>query len=658
MIVFGGKGKMRGFFRVWLCILLWQLIPAWSSSGSESLKLAILPFKVHSAEDLSYLQKGIQDMLASRVVQGGGLRIVDSAAAMPRGDVAALDVSGAASVGKALGVDFVVFGSITKLGEHISLDGDLVDVTKGASSTHLYTEAANLDGVIPQIGQLAQEIRSSALGQPTQPLAKAQPQAPAASAALPQDRIVPEASGLPQNQIVPGASETALPEPPGGYPAPPGGFTGEDTGELFARSDDDALLNKENALNPSFIMSYEADKARRGYVKSPRLNLASIEALATGDTDGDGFLETVIVDEDAIYIYEDVMMEESNRQIIKPAAVFGKILSVDVGDVNKNGVAEIYVTTLEGEPISDFGSDQPGGDRLASQVIEFRDGKYQSIAERLPYFLRVTRSTQEGLVLLGQEKRRFQARDRASDFLAKPFGQINRLNWEDGNLVPGQVVPLKDQVSVLGLAMVDVDHDGVDEYLGYDDRDYLKVYNAQGGVVWVSQEPYGATAKYYIKDFGREFTPNVDLPDPNVWLPSRIITVDLDRDGFDEVIVSHNLQPVRISKRLRFFTKGAIFSLSWDGLDFMENWRTREMKGYVSDFQVSDLDQDGTPELLVGLVQKTGIGGLFKSKANLISFDLRVDKSKGTGKEAPKEASRKEGPLETEIKDQTIDVSQ
>lgn len=177
---------------------------------------------------------------------------------------------------------------------------------------------------------------------------------------------------------------------------------------------------------------------------------------------------------------------------------------------------------------------------------------------------------------------------------------------------------------MLSVTMVDVDHDGVSEYLAFGPRDYLKLYNARGQVVWASSEKYGRTANYFLKDFGREFSPVQDPPDPKVWLPPRIVTVDLDRDGFEEIIVSHNYEPIRLLSQSRIFTKSAIFSLAWDGMDFMENWRTREMKGYVSDYQVKDVNNDGKPELLVGLIYKRGAMDYVRSKASLIAFDLEV----------------------------------
>lgn len=579
------------------------------SPAAGPVRVAILPFQAHSSEDLGYLQKGILDMLSSRVVRGGGVQVMDRASVLRlRAEyTSGLDMLGAAALGKKLGADFLVFGSITKLGKRLSLDGEVVDVRKGKSSARLLAETPDLDSVIPQMGRLAQEIRRGVLGQ-------AKTEAPSGSV-----QAAPPVAALPQQKLMPGAPGTTYPVPPGGYPVPPGGFTGRGEDDLFTRSDEPLIHSEGKSLNPAFIMSYQADKARRGYVKSPELASNDIQAMDVGDTDGDGAPETVLADEDRLYIYQDVLLDTAERVVINPPTVRAKILSLDVADINHNGVDEIYVTAVELR-----------GEALSSYVVEYQEGAYKVVAERLPYFLRVTRSLQEGLILLGQEKGARIFADRLSEGLVSPFSTIFRLRWEGGALVKGETLHLKENVSVLGLTMVDVDHDGVEEYLVFDKADHLKLFNARGGMVWVSQDPFGRTGNYFLKDFDREIAPNEEPMSQRTWLPARILTVDLDEDGFEEVILCHNYEPISLLSQIRIFTKSAIFSLSWDGLDFMENWRTREMKGYVADYQVKDVDHDGKPELLVGLVYKRGALDYLKTSASLIAYDLRVAKAKGS----------------------------
>ena len=624
------KRHLLGVLMAAFCLLP----PAMAFSQGAPVRVAILPFQIHSPEDLSYLQRGLMDMLASRLAQGGGIQVVERASvlALKEEISSGLDLSRATALGKKLGADFVVFGSVSKLGGHVSLDGEVVDVRKGASSAQLSAEAPGMDGVIPQVGRLAQEIRAAALGQPVA-------RAPVAQAPAGQPQAVQPPAGLPQQQIVPGTAAIAYPVPPGGYPVPPGGFTGRGD-DVFTRSEDQpAIAGPEGSLNPAFIMAYQADKARRGYSKSPDLGLSDLQAVDIGDVDGDGTPEGILADEDRIYIYKNIMADASNRTVVNLVASKAKIIGLDVADVNKNGVAEIYITAILEK-----------AEAVVSQVVEYRDGRYQVLAHSLPYFFRVTRSVKDGMVLLAQEKRPRFFTNRVSDTLFSPFSKIFRMKWEGDKLVKGEEIPLKEDVCVLGLTMVDMDRDGVDEYLAFDQRDYLKLFNARGGMVWVSTEPYGRTGNYFLKDLDRGVPPNEDPPDSRVWLPARIVTVDLDRDGIDEVILCHNYEPLKLFPQSRFFTKSAIFSLSWDGVDFMENWRTREMKGYVSDYQVKATTKDGKPELLVALVYKRGTMDYLKTSVTLLAFELNVERAKAPKDKAKKEEPSKAAPEEKERK--------
>ena len=49
-----------------------------------------------------------------------------------------------------------------------------------------------------------------------------------------------------------------------------------------------------------------------------------------------------------------------------------------------------------------------------------------------------------------------------------------------------------------------------------------------------------------------------------------------------------------------------------------ENWRTREIPGYIADYQVKDFDNDGEVELVVAMVSQSK--ALELSKASYILF--------------------------------------
>jgi len=52
---------------------------------------------------------------------------------------------------------------------------------------------------------------------------------------------------------------------------------------------------------------------------------------------------------------------------------------------------------------------------------------------------------------------------------------------------------------------------------------------------------------------------------------------------------------------------GEIYDLEWDGSKLAENWKTKEINGYIADYQLKDLDNDGKNEIVLALVLSVGV---------------------------------------------------
>jgi hypothetical protein len=88
-----------------------------------------------------------------------------------------------------------------------------------------------------------------------------------------------------------------------------------------------------------------------------------------------------------------------------------------------------------------------------------------------------------------------------------------------------------------------------------------------------------------------------------VYIPGRILIKDLDGDGSNEVIVNKNISPaMALADKARIFKKGEIHDLVWDGGTLITNWKTKEINGYISDFQIKDVDNDGNEEMVVSVM--------------------------------------------------------
>ena len=67
------QGKRIHIFTTLL--MLFALVPA--AAHAEEMRIAVLPFVTHSETDITYLQKAIPSMLATRLGESGELAVVD-----------------------------------------------------------------------------------------------------------------------------------------------------------------------------------------------------------------------------------------------------------------------------------------------------------------------------------------------------------------------------------------------------------------------------------------------------------------------------------------------------------------------------------------------------------------------------------------------------
>jgi hypothetical protein len=132
-----------------------------------------------------------------------------------------------------------------------------------------------------------------------------------------------------------------------------------------------------------------------------------------------------------------------------------------------------------------------------------------------------------------------------------------------------------------------------------------------GKFSWNSGEKFGQTENSYeTKKKKDEIYSKFGLsPTVRVYIHGRIIIKDLHGDGLNEVIVSKPNVSMGISQKTRTFESGEVYSLVWNGKEIVVDWKTREIKGYIADYQIKDVDNDGEEELVVAVVNSPGEGG-------------------------------------------------
>jgi len=322
-----------------------------------------------------------------------------------------------------------------------------------------------------------------------------------------------------------------------------------------------------------------------------------LKGIALADVDADGKTETILISAQKVLIYR----AEAGRFVKKgeySGESYTDFIGVDAADVKKDGRAEIFVTALN-----------TSSKKLESFVLEWQDNKPVMSAAGLNWYFRVLNHPLRGRLLLGQK------RGVTELFVSGVY----ELEWNGSGYDAGPPVELPGGLTVFDFALGDIMKDGRELVIAFDKYDHLRLLKPSGGREWEGKDTYGGSENFLeVPVPGNARDQDID----RVFLPQRLLVVDLDRDGQSEVVVVRNHALTgRVFDRFRRFDEVQFESLSWDGLGLSRNWHTRKVSGYACDYAVGDFDNDGRPDLVAALVT-TRPSPISKPRSSVIAYDL------------------------------------
>ncbi len=399
-------------------------------------QIAIVPFKINADKDVGFLRDGIYDMLSSRLYKEGEVEVIGR----PQVEKTIASVAGgfteakARDIGKLMGADYLLYGSLTVLGNSISVDSKMVDVSGAKPTLSFFEQSEDAGGIVTRVNQMAAEINDKIFGR-----------APAARAAAP--------AAAAQGSAAQPADPTAHPEK---MFKQQGGVVGEGRESPFATDEGGG-----REFSPQIW-------------RSPTISQV-LNGLALGDVDGDGKVETVLITPQSVLIYR-----YDQKRFFKVAEIENKgvNIGVDVADINGNGVPEIIVTCLEVTRKA-----------MASFALEW-DGKgFKRIVEGANWFYRVSATPDRGKVLLGQEHRS------EAPFSGRVFEMTWRGAQYEPDV---DVLPVNHNVNVLGAMLSGIVEGQRETLVAMDSTDRIKVFEGAGKELWKSTDRYGGSTLYYL----------------------------------------------------------------------------------------------------------------------------------------------------------------
>jgi len=151
---------MDGFNKAvkYIIILLFLLIPV-GVHAQDKGKVAVLPFMVQSLESMDDFKVGLQRMFSSIMAEKGYPVIgPDEVNQLPSASSDSLITSDIISLGKELEADWVIRGSLTKVGEKISLDLNVTDVKAVNNPFSEFMIVDNMDSLTEALKNSAASI--------------------------------------------------------------------------------------------------------------------------------------------------------------------------------------------------------------------------------------------------------------------------------------------------------------------------------------------------------------------------------------------------------------------------------------------------------------------------------------------------------------------
>lgn len=559
---------------------LWS-ISAVSAAGVKNI--AVSRFIMEAPEDLSYLQKGIQNLLVSRLtLPGKSVAVaVDKVVELPVSLGSELPAPVASRLMSGFGSDYLLVGAITAIGKSVSIDGWLYDLTNGGMPQKFTAQGLNLNDVIPQVNNMASSITS------------------AVSGSFVSTTSTPQVE-MPPPQVVPGS------------------------GPEHVVSALDVLINplmqgqNISYLNPNFIeITPEEALKNIGVWRSQSIKEAII-GMDIGDLDGDGSQEVVTVSHDRVTVFR---RQGAGLKVLGTyeASKMSRFVWCALVDLNNDRRDEIVITNMEKKNVTVGGIEDSMSKAIteysipASLILRWDGRKFQKLVDGIQYFLNVVSFAGEK-VLVGQMK------NTSGGFDSSIFEM--RLQNNELKAIREIHVPTK-YCNVFNFTVVDIDSDGSNEYVVILNDNKLVILGSNGRPMWKSRQRFGATTNFIL---GKATDLRYNMQD-YYYIPAPIIVTDLNNDGIKEIVANRSPDYSKfLPQGFKYYESGQVVSLSWDQVGLIENWSTRELGGMVTSLRIADTDGNGVPELVVPVVLGKDLVSLWQTETVVFAYDLNLKK--------------------------------
>ncbi len=194
-----------------------------------------------------------------------------------------------------------------------------------------------------------------------------------------------------------------------------------------------------------------------------------------------------------------------------------------------------------------------------------------------------------------------------SDFT---YGPIYRMQYDaEGKLGQAEKLPRLKGAQFYTLALVDLNQDGRPEWIGLGEESRLHVWSHEGEVLWRSEKKVGGTNNYIKVGTGI-----LGDPPPSIYFNSRVLAMDIDADGQDEILAIANIPLIANLRDFVVHTKANLTAFRVEGVSLVPAWVTGDI-----DYALMDMQADGPTLFLAG--QKGKVTDITAGSSEILWFE-------------------------------------
>jgi outer membrane protein insertion porin family len=126
--------------------------------AQKSVRVVIMPFEIYAQEDLSYLQKEIPEAIKTQLEQEGAKVLLLDSTSIPSREARAEGFTAIRELGIQTGADYIIWGSLTWLGQNYSLDAKLLSSFEKEEPDVFSAEGEGVENLPGTVKELVGEL--------------------------------------------------------------------------------------------------------------------------------------------------------------------------------------------------------------------------------------------------------------------------------------------------------------------------------------------------------------------------------------------------------------------------------------------------------------------------------------------------------------------